>query len=400
MKCIPPIPITDTMLASSTIAEPVPPVTAWVSGTTYTVGDVRSVASPVFREYQRIAGPTISAWVTGTTYNIGDLRNSVANGFPYKRITAGAGSTDPASDPTNWTDMRTLSPDLNPDHWTDLGPYERVWVSGTTYAKGDQVIRVNTHRYYTRLAAGAGATVPELDPTNWSDEGGTKRMAMFDLNSSLQSVTTGPLVVVINPVKRIDSVGLTGLLCNQVQLQLNVGATVYYNKTINTLLRNTLTWTDYIKRAFRYRPALVVFDLPPISNATLTITLTGGTVKCGRVFIGQYVDMGGVEYEAESDVLNFSLATRNAFGTVAKLVPRPTVPKANLTLKPLKSMVNKLRDLRVDTNAKVALWSALDDDITSDWFDAFLIPGIWKLFTIKAKDKPTAQVSLQLEEIS
>lgn len=41
-------------------------------------------------------------WVSGTTYAIGDIRWSPANYQTYRRKTAGAGTTDPASDPTNW----------------------------------------------------------------------------------------------------------------------------------------------------------------------------------------------------------------------------------------------------------------------------------------------------------
>jgi hypothetical protein len=41
-------------------------------------------------------------WVSGTTYSIGDVRWSPASGRIYRRITGGAGTTDPASDGTNW----------------------------------------------------------------------------------------------------------------------------------------------------------------------------------------------------------------------------------------------------------------------------------------------------------
>ncbi len=43
-----------------------------------------------------------SAWVSGATYGVGDKRWSLSNGFTYRRIVAGAGTTDPASDATNW----------------------------------------------------------------------------------------------------------------------------------------------------------------------------------------------------------------------------------------------------------------------------------------------------------
>lgn len=43
-----------------------------------------------------------AVWVTGTTYAIGDVRYSTLNQKVYRRITAGAGSTDPSLDSTNW----------------------------------------------------------------------------------------------------------------------------------------------------------------------------------------------------------------------------------------------------------------------------------------------------------
>lgn len=41
-------------------------------------------------------------WVTGTTYAVGDARFSPNDLMTYRRKTAGAGSTDPQLDPTNW----------------------------------------------------------------------------------------------------------------------------------------------------------------------------------------------------------------------------------------------------------------------------------------------------------
>lgn len=42
-----------------------------------------------------------------------------------------------------------------------------LWVSGTTYAIGDARRCPTSLRVYNRRTAGAGTTVPSLDPTNW-----------------------------------------------------------------------------------------------------------------------------------------------------------------------------------------------------------------------------------------
>ena len=50
-----------------------------------------------------IAAAGAIKWVSGTTYVIGDARWSPVNNQSYRRITNGAGTTDPSLDKTNWT---------------------------------------------------------------------------------------------------------------------------------------------------------------------------------------------------------------------------------------------------------------------------------------------------------
>jgi len=48
------------------------------------------------------ASANVSKWVSGTTYAQGDVEWSPINFFSYRRKVAGAGTTDPSADPTNW----------------------------------------------------------------------------------------------------------------------------------------------------------------------------------------------------------------------------------------------------------------------------------------------------------
>ncbi len=50
------------------------------------------------------------AWVSGTTYAMGDVRYSPADRRLYRRLTAGAGATDPSGDATNWALLNTERP--------------------------------------------------------------------------------------------------------------------------------------------------------------------------------------------------------------------------------------------------------------------------------------------------
>lgn len=48
------------------------------------------------------ASANVPIWVSGTTYAINDRRYSPITGLTYRRMTAGAGTTDPSLDTTNW----------------------------------------------------------------------------------------------------------------------------------------------------------------------------------------------------------------------------------------------------------------------------------------------------------
>jgi hypothetical protein len=53
-----------------------------------------------------------SIWVTGTTYALGDVRWSPVTRLTYRRTVAGAGTTDPSADPTNWALAAVGQPQL------------------------------------------------------------------------------------------------------------------------------------------------------------------------------------------------------------------------------------------------------------------------------------------------
>ena len=59
-------------------------------------------------EAMAVAATNAAVWVSGTTYAVGDVRWSPSTYYSYRRKTAGAGTTDPSADPTNWAQLVTL----------------------------------------------------------------------------------------------------------------------------------------------------------------------------------------------------------------------------------------------------------------------------------------------------
>lgn len=83
-------------------------VTATTAQMNYLVGVTSGIQAQINAEAAaRAAADTLmlqanAAWVSGTTYSVGDLRYSPITFQTYRRAIAGAGTTDPSLDVTNW----------------------------------------------------------------------------------------------------------------------------------------------------------------------------------------------------------------------------------------------------------------------------------------------------------
>jgi hypothetical protein len=278
---------------------------------------------------------------------------------------------------------------------------EAAWSSLTTYAAGDVVIRTTTHRKYSSLAGGNLNHDPAADTagTYWFDEGPTNRWAMFDLLRNTGTTGASPLEVVLTPGTRVDSIGVVGITADSITITVESDAVEVYSSSLDLRTRDTVDWYGYFHDEFTIQQAVALFDLPPFTNAVITVTLERdtGDVTCGGVIIGRFVDLGVTIHGAQNDADNFSKITRDDDG-VATLTPRRTVPKNSVTTSIKKLAVNKALKVRVDLNAEPALWSGLDD-ATSGYFEPLLILGVYKRFTITMDRPNDATLSLDIEEI-
>lgn len=286
-------------------------------------------------------------------------------------------------------------------------PYagETPWNAATSYAEGVEVIRTTTHRKYIRSAItpGVNATPPENAPTLWFDNGPTNKWAMFDQYRNVQTIeTSGSMTIVLNPGKRINSLSLIGVQASTVTVTMTAPSigTVFGPTDYNMSGRNTTTWSTYFFGDFLYKKSLLINDLPQYANATITVVFDNASlpVMCSGVIIGTSIYLGATQYSATSDALNFSKIERDDFGN-SILLPRRSVPKTQQQLWSDKSLVNTIRQARIDLNAIPALWSGLDDNSDDPYFEAIQIFGIYKQFEINIAQPNFAVINLELEEL-
>lgn len=276
------------------------------------------------------------------------------------------------------------------------------WAVGTTYALGDKVILTSTHRIYESLQAGNVGNNPTAEtttpPTYWLEIAVTNRWKMFDLYRNDRTTAASQIVVEITPSVRCDSLALVGLQGDNAIIEMIENSSVVYQKTLNFSTRLTSTWYEYFFDSFGTVSGVVVFDMPPFTNAKIRVTINGYTgVGIGSLALGQSVYLGEVELQAVSDSLNFSVVERNEFGD-SILLPRRSIPKTNQTIFADKKNTDRLILLRDELNAKPAVWSGLDD-ATDGYFNALLILGYYRQFLISLEYPQHTLVQLELEEI-
>lgn len=355
MKVIPPVSITPAKFVSSTAADIHAPA-AYAGGSTYAFGAIVSVAAD-FAIYESLAAG-----------NIGN------------------------------------TPSTSPTWWRVIGSTEAAYDAGTAYAIGATVSSGGAV-FESLTAANTGnplPVAPETETAHWQYVSPTNKWAIFDLSSNTQTVTSGALTVVFNPGERINSLAVVGMAANQLVVSATSvfgGGTVYGPVTVNLNSRTVVNAYDYAFNPFGTQPSQVFFDLPPFSDLQITVTLTStnGNVKCGGIVCGTYIYLGEVQTGARNDALNFSTIERDLYGN-AKLVPRRTVPKINVTTIIDPSIANKCRQARVALNAVPALYCSLNAG-GANWFDSFLILGVYKAFEINADNNALGSVNLEVEEI-
>lgn len=383
MRALPPIPISPLMLTSTTCAEPSAGEAVWASTTSYKGGD-RVISTASHRTYESVSSKGSGVLITIGSGIITWPSHGLAANTPITFSTTG---TLPAG-LTAGTTYYVLADTANTFKVSASSGGSPISPSGSQTGGHTALVTVNLGHDPATDAAGW-----------WIDVGPTNRWAMFDLLRNTGTTTASPLTVSLTPGQRVDSIGVVGMVADEVTITVTVAGSTVYTASADLLNRPTSGWYDYFFGPFRYRQEFARFDLPPYTGATITITLAkaNGDVTCGGVVLGSSVYLGRTLHEAESDALNFSKIDRDDFGT-ATLAPRRSVPRTVQSLRCKKSDVDRILQLRDDLNAVPALWSGLDDQ-DSGYFSALLIVGVYKRFTITMDQPEDALISLELEEV-
>jgi hypothetical protein len=314
--------------------------------------------------------------------------------------------------------MRVIPP-LNTDGFTiteamltdsdaaEPGTGEVAWSSGTAYAVGDQVYLASTHRLYEARTVSTNKNpalaTPETPSADWQDIGPTNRWAMFDTLRATGTVFSGGTgVVEITPGRRIDSVGVAGLVdVDTARVEyIRDDVTVYDSSELDLRYRFVTTYYQFCFAPFLFRREFAYFDLPPYTDGKVRLTFTresGGDLAVGAVLVGMNQHIGRGLHGAEDDAINFSRFDR-AFDGTASVQRRRNVPKNAIALVVDKAEYSRIRKVRDDLNAVPAMYVGIDNDRDGYYSGLFRL-GLYRQWKFNTANPSHATATLEIEEL-
>jgi hypothetical protein len=272
------------------------------------------------------------------------------------------------------------------------------WAGGTTYAEGDRVIILSTHKIYESLQDANTNNNPVSSPTWWIEVGPTNRWAVFDDSNSTQAQQANNITYTLELGSIINTVGIlniTGASSVTVTMTDPTAGEVYNNAVELTTYPQSSEWYSWFFGDRTKTNQFVFKDLPAYVNAEIRIQIIGdSTLAVGSLIFGQRRSFGrGIKYGARLGIQDYSRKETNEFGDIV-LIERAFARRANFDLFLDSNEVDRLQSILSDIRAKVCLW------LISESYESTVIFGFYKNFDILINYPDYADCQLEIEGLT
>ena len=271
-----------------------------------------------------------------------------------------------------------------------------AWVAATAYTAGNRVIRTGVHRIYQRVISGTTATAPESDTVNWVDVGPTNAWAMLDGEVSTATIIADSIKVTLAPgrVTGLSLFGLVGSSVSAVVVDGDTGAEVYRASTVldAAVIQD---WWAYVYEPFRQQTEWVLSDLPPYTNARISVVISGTFTACAAVVVGTVYGLGGTLIGPRLGITDYSRKETDEFGAatfVRRAYAKRLTCELLLNTSDLAGALAILSDLRATPAVYIAA--------TTTELNPLLIYGWYRDFGITVAYATRCLCSLDLEGLT
>lgn len=276
------------------------------------------------------------------------------------------------------------------------------WNSGTTYAIGDKVISVTTHRIYESVTASNLNNDPTTDDgTNWLNIGATNRWKAFDNYISDPVTNTTSIQYTLTPPN--GSIPSAVALLNLKGISANVTVTdsvdgEVYNTDIALLdNRNIVDWYTYFFEEQVQREEALFLDIPPYIGAVVSVTVqeeVGQTAELGQLVFGFLSDVGLTVYGTAIGIEDYSIKSRDAFGN-AIIVQRNFSQTVDFDVKFETQNARKIQKTLAALRATPVVYLG-----STDVSYGTLVYGFYRRFDITLETPSYAFASIEVEGLT
>lgn len=273
-----------------------------------------------------------------------------------------------------------------------------AYSAGTTYAEGDRVILTSTHRIYESLQAGNTGHAPDTSPTWWLDVAPTNRWAMFDAEYGTgTALGTSPLRVVLAPAYA-NSLALLGLAGTSAQVTVtdNGSAAVAYSRTVDLYNPDIADWYAYVFEPFGEVQEVALSDLPPFTNAIVTVTITGAPATgCALLALGPAVELGDVNLGVRVGLVDYSRKETDEFGK-ATFVKRAFSRRLSFDALIKNNQINLIYKSLSNLRATPCVWVVSENE----QFQVLVLWGFFKDFSVTIAYQTHSQCVFEIEGLT
>ena len=272
-----------------------------------------------------------------------------------------------------------------------------AWSSATTYAFGQRVILVSTHKIYECITANTNLS-PDVNSTVWLEWGSTNRWKMFDSGWGSQTSIATPLTFTLSPMVIINSLALLNVSATSITVTVtDISSATIYNQTFAmTVTPSIADWYMYFYEDFIYKSDLVITDIPSAGSALINVTInnTSSTAKCGNCIVGTYYDIGNTQYGASAGIVDYSIKATDSFGNTT-VTKRTYAKRMNTNLMINNDIVDDVFNLLATYRSTPLVWIGAESLYTS-----LIVYGFYKDFDVNIAYPDYSSCSLTIEGLT
>jgi hypothetical protein len=293
-------------------------------------------------------------------------------------------------------------PTTSPDSWVTDGTTYSVWDDGVSYALGDKVISLATHRIYESLAAGNLAHDPDdlANAAYWLDLAPTNRWAMFDSYNATQSVHPYRMDVTLQLTGRADAVALLNI-SNAVSVQVIVSTSAdgeVFNQTYSLVSTEGIgDWYSYFFEDVQRLDTILISDLPAYVDPQVRVIVEGNGVSVvglGLISAGLTKYLGETLHDnASVGITDYSRKEADEFGNYT-IVPRAFSRRGTFSTRIRKSQVDGVHKVLSEYRTVPAVYCA------STQYASTVIFGFFRDFQVDIDYPLESLISIELEGLT